>query len=38
VGGRLHPRVKPKGRLYIWTSQGWLYVAAVIDLFSRRYQ
>jgi putative transposase len=21
---------------YIWTAQGWLYVAAVIDLFSRR--
>jgi putative transposase len=21
---------------YIWTSEGWLYVAAVIDLFSRR--
>lgn len=22
--------------LYIWTAEGWLYVAAVIDLFSRR--
>ncbi len=21
---------------YIWTTEGWLYVAAVIDLFSRR--
>jgi transposase InsO family protein len=21
---------------YIWTSEGWLYVAAVLDLFSRR--
>ncbi len=21
---------------YIWTLEGWLYVAAVIDLFSRR--
>jgi putative transposase len=21
---------------YIWTGEGWLYVAAVIDLFSRR--
>ncbi|SFG45128.1 putative transposase, partial [Roseobacter denitrificans OCh 114] len=21
---------------YVWTAQGWLYVAAVIDLFSRR--
>jgi putative transposase len=21
---------------YIWTAEGWLYVAAVIDLFSRR--
>ena len=21
---------------YIWTAQGWLYVAAVVDLFSRR--
>lgn len=25
-----------RGRLYIWTAEGWLYVAAVIDLFSRR--
>jgi putative transposase len=22
--------------IYIWTAEGWLYVAAVIDLFSRR--
>jgi putative transposase len=22
--------------LYIWTAEGWLYVAAVVDLFSRR--
>ena len=21
---------------YIWTGEGWLYVAAVLDLFSRR--
>jgi putative transposase len=21
---------------YIWTTEGWLYVAAVLDLFSRR--
>ncbi len=21
---------------YIWTAEGWLYLAAVIDLFSRR--
>lgn len=21
---------------YIWTAEGWLYVAALIDLFSRR--
>ena len=21
---------------YIWTAEGWLYVTAVIDLFSRR--
>jgi len=21
---------------YIWTAEGWLYVAAVIDLFSRQ--
>ncbi len=21
---------------YIWTSEGWLYVAAVMDLYSRR--
>jgi putative transposase len=21
---------------YVWTSEGWLYVAAVLDLFSRR--
>jgi putative transposase len=21
---------------YVWTAQGWLYVAAVVDLFSRR--
>ncbi|GAB7551706.1 hypothetical protein NRB_12040 [Novosphingobium sp. 11B] len=24
------------GFTYIWTAQGWLYVAAVIDLFSHR--
>ena len=22
---------------YIWIAEGWLYVAAVIDLFSRRF-
>lgn len=22
--------------LYIWTAEGWLYVAVVIDLYSRR--
>ncbi len=22
--------------IYIWTGEGWLYVAAAIDLFSRR--
>ena len=27
---RLHLRVD------LWTAEGWLYVAAVIDLFSRR--
>ena len=21
---------------YVWTAEGWLYVAVVIDLFSRR--
>ena len=21
---------------YVWTAEGWLYVAAVLDLFSRR--
>ena len=21
---------------YLWTAEGWLYVAAVVDLFSRR--
>lgn len=21
---------------YVWTAEGWLYVAAVIDLYSRR--
>ena len=21
---------------YVWTAEGWIYVAAVIDLFSRR--
>jgi hypothetical protein len=21
---------------YVWTAEGWLYVAAVVDLFSRR--
>ena len=21
---------------YVWTSEGWLYVAAILDLFSRR--
>jgi putative transposase len=25
-----------RGRLYVWTAEGWLYVAVVIDLFSRR--
>src|SRR5205814_2921144 len=25
-----------RGLHYIWTAEGWLYVAAVIDLFSRR--
>lgn len=25
-----------RGRLWIWTAEGWLYAAAVIDLFSRR--
>jgi putative transposase len=24
------------GFTYVWTAEGWLYVAAVIDLFSRR--
>ena len=33
---RLHPRIRSEDRLYIWTAQGWLYVAAVIDLYSRR--
>jgi putative transposase len=23
-------------RTYIWTAEGWLYVAAIVDLFSRR--
>jgi len=27
MGGRLH---------HIWTAEGWLYVAAVLDLYSRR--
>jgi putative transposase len=22
--------------IYVWTTEGWLYVAVVIDLFSRR--
>lgn len=35
MGGGLHPRLRG-GRLCIWTAEGWLYVAAVIDLFSRR--
>ena len=21
---------------YLWTAEGWLYIAAVVDLFSRR--
>ncbi len=25
-----------RGRFYIWTAEGWLYVAVVINLFSRR--
>ncbi len=24
------------GFTYVWTAEGWLYVAAVIDMFSRR--
>ncbi len=26
----------PNRKCYVWTAEGWLYVAAVIDLFSRR--
>ena len=36
---RLRPRVNRKwiaDFTYVWTGEGWLYVAAVIDLFSRR--
>lgn len=25
-----------EGDPYVWTAEGWLYVAAVVDLFSRR--
>lgn len=25
-----------KSLAYVWTAEGWLYFAAVIDLFSRR--
>jgi putative transposase len=35
----LRPRPQPEwiaDFTYIWTAEGWLYVAAVIDLFSRR--
>jgi len=28
--------MNPESATYIWTAEGWLYVAAVIDLFSRR--
>jgi len=27
--------LEPRSR-YVWTAEGWLYVAAVVDLFSRR--
>ena len=27
---------EPHNFTYVWTAQGWLYVAAVVDLFSRR--
>jgi len=38
---RLFTATRPNQRwiadfTYVWTAQGWLYVAAVIDLFSRR--
>lgn len=33
IGGR---QAEGADFTYIWTAEGWLYVAAVIDLFSRR--
>jgi len=35
--GGASPRIRAHADFtYIWTAEGWLYVAAVIDLFSRR--
>ena len=31
---RHHPRFRG-GRLYLWTDEGWLYLAIVLDLFNR---
>jgi transposase InsO family protein len=36
LGHGYHPRVKPEGRLYIPMARGFVYLAAVIDWFSRR--
>jgi transposase InsO family protein len=33
---RPDPRVKPEGRLYIPTGEGWLYLAAILDMHTRK--
>jgi len=36
VGRRHHPRVKPEDRLYVRLAETFVYLAVVIDAFSRR--
>ncbi len=36
MGCRHHPRVKPEGRLYVRLSEEFVYLAVVLDAFSRR--
>ncbi len=28
--------MQPSGMEYLWTSEGWLYLAVILDLYSRR--
>ena len=37
TGGWKHPhRASARLNTYLWTAEGWLYVAVVLDLYSRR--